>query len=180
MLAANKPSQDGKRLANIDRLRGEVELDDAPAILLQCLRNAEREGTRGDRVVIMRWLWIASLFLPWVRTDAAVAARAIVAAETFGLSGPDSGTVEHRSGPRPRRRLTERRCSVPACKGESNVSEVQHSITDPLTTELERPVCEKCRRRMEPARIEPDTPGIERHLFECECGHSQTMLVSSG
>jgi hypothetical protein len=53
--------------------------------------------------------------------------------------------------------------------------ESQRSISDnPI---LDRPLCAQCGKRMMLARIAPETPGVERRTYECECGNSESMLV---
>ncbi len=48
---------------------------------------------------------------------------------------------------------------------------------DPMSNE--RPSSPTCGKRMMLTRIEPETPGIEKHNFECgKCRHQETKLVA--
>jgi hypothetical protein len=41
------------------------------------------------------------------------------------------------------------------------------------TDSIKRPLCRKCGAKMMLARIEPDSPGRERHTFECPACDSE-------
>jgi lysyl-tRNA synthetase class I len=49
--------------------------------------------------------------------------------------------------------------------------------SDSYPTADDRPNCPKCGKRTMLGRIESAANGLDKRTFDCECGHSETMLV---